>query len=94
MSFDEETLTGTVEEVTYRNDTNSYTVIDIACEDELITAVGIMPDVNAGETVTLTGTYTTHPSYGRQFKATALSRCMCPINQRLYSVCTLIFSKY
>lgn len=84
MSFDEETLTGTVEEVTYRNDTNGYTVIDIACEDELVTAVGIMPDVNAGETVTLTGTYTTHPSYGRQFKATALSRCMPETTEQIY----------
>ena len=35
-----------------------------------------MPGINAGETVSLTGTYTVHPSFGRQFKVTAFSRCM------------------
>ncbi len=84
MSIEETTITGTVEEVTYRNDANGYTVIDISCEDDFLTAVGIMPEINAGETVTLTGIYTTHPSYGRQFKVTALSRCMPETTEQIY----------
>lgn len=84
MSIEETTITGTVEEVTYRNDANGYTVIDISCEDDFLTAVGIMPEINAGEAVTLTGVYTTHPSYGRQFKVSALSRCMPETTEQIY----------
>lgn len=82
--MDEMTVTGTVEEVTYRNDTNGYTVMDIDCNNDYLTAVGIMPEVNPGETVTLTGVYTTHPSYGRQFKVSALSRCMPETTEQIY----------
>ena len=82
--MDEMTVTGTVEEVTYRNDTNGYTVMDIDCNNDYLTAVGIMPEVNPGETVTLTGVYTTHPSYGRQFKVSSLSRCMPETTEQIY----------
>ena len=34
-------ITGTVEDVIYRNDENSYTVIDIDVNGKLITATGI-----------------------------------------------------
>lgn len=69
-------LCGQVENIVYRNDENGYTVIELVGSDELITAVGIMPLVNAGETVKLYGTYKTHPSYGMQFSATACERSM------------------
>ncbi len=82
--MDEMTVTGTVEEVTYRNDTNGYTVMDIDCNNDYLTVVGIMPEVNPGETVTLTGVYTTHPSYGRQFKVSSLSRCMPETTEQIY----------
>lgn len=84
MTLDEETLTGTVEEVTFQNETNGFTVLDISNEDELITAVGVMPGITAGETVTLTGTYSIHPSFGRQFKVTAFSRCMPETSEQIY----------
>ncbi len=77
MDFqEEEKITGTVEEVTFQNEQNGFTVLDIAFENELLTAVGVMPGVSAGETVELTGKFTTHPSFGRQFKVTAFSRSM------------------
>ncbi len=76
MSFDEEKITGIVEEITFQNAANGWTVIDLAVDNELITAVGVMPMINAGETVTLTGNFTIHPSFGRQFKVTAFSRSM------------------
>lgn len=69
-------LSGQVESVVYRNEENGYTVIELAGEDEMITAVGIMPLVNVGEQVKLYGTFKKHPSYGQQFCATACERSM------------------
>ncbi len=48
-------------------DENGYTVIELADGDDYLTAVGIMPQVSSGDVVKLTGKYTNHPSYGRQF---------------------------
>ncbi len=76
MEFSEEKITGVVEDITFQNDTNGWTVLDLEVSNELITAVGVMPMINAGETVTLTGNFTIHPSFGRQFKVTAFSRSM------------------
>ncbi len=84
MSFDEEKITGVVEEVTFRNEANGFTVLDLATETELLTTIGVMPGVNPGETVTLTGNYTTHPSFGRQFKVTAFSRRMPETVDQIY----------
>ncbi len=64
-------LCGQVESVVYRNEQNGYTVIELAGESEMITAVGIMPLISAGEQVKLYGTYKKHPSYGHQFCASA-----------------------
>ena len=69
-------LCGQVESIVYRNDDNGYTVIELADDSEMITAVGIMPLINVGETVKLYGTYKNHPSYGQQFSATACERSM------------------
>lgn len=63
-----EILTGYVEHIVYQNIENGYTVLNFVCEKEEITCVGIFHGVNEGETLELTGDYTTHPSYGRQFK--------------------------
>lgn len=71
-----ETLTGIVEDIIFQNAVNGYTVMDFSTETELFTAVGVMPSLAAGETVTLTGSFTIHPSFGRQFKVEAFSRCM------------------
>ena len=68
-------LEGTVENIVYRNDENGYTVLEIIDGDDFITAVGIMPPVNSGDRVALTGMYTEHRSYGRQFSAKACEVC-------------------
>ena len=60
-------LEGAIESVVFRNDENGYTVIELADGDDYLTAVGIMPQVSSGDVVKLTGKYTNHPSYGRQF---------------------------
>jgi len=37
-----ESITGTVEKITYRNDANAYTVAVVNVEKELLTVVGTM----------------------------------------------------
>ncbi len=79
----EETITGVVEEITFQNDTNGFTVLDFSTEDELITAVGVMPSISAGETVTLTGSFIMHPTFGRQLKVTAFTREMPETSEQI-----------
>ena len=64
-------LTGSVETIIYRNDDNGYTVVELAGEESLITATGVMPLLNVGETVKLFGVFKNHPSYGEQFAVSA-----------------------
>ncbi len=63
-----EEISGTIENVVYRNENNDYTVMEIStAENELVTAVGIIPMAFEGERVVLSGTYTFHKEFGRQF---------------------------
>lgn len=62
-------INGIVEEIIYSNDDNGYTVCVIDSESEgMFTAVGYMPLLTEGESVSLSGVWTTHASYGEQFK--------------------------
>ncbi len=72
-----ENLYGMVEEIIYRKEETGYTIIDVASEDgELITVVGVLPDISAGEEVHFVGTWEQHPTFGRQFKAEVVERTM------------------
>jgi len=64
-------LRGTVERVTYYSEETGYSVIrlNVPGQRGLVTIVGNLPEVNPGESLRLEGTWTTHPQYGRQFKA-------------------------
>lgn len=66
---EEETVVikGVIEEVIFRNSDNNYTVVALDHNGEYLTAVGKFPHVNAGETVELTGVFTSHSKYGEQF---------------------------
>ena len=61
-------ISGTIENVVYRNESNDYTVLEIGTDDnELVTAVGIIPMAFEGEQVELHGHYTYHKEFGKQF---------------------------
>ena len=61
-------ISGTIENVVYRNESNDYTVLEIGTDDnELVTAVGIIPMAFEGEQVELRGHYTYHKEFGKQF---------------------------
>ncbi len=63
-----ETIKGYVDHIIFRNADNGYTVLELVCEEEEITCVGIFSDIVEGENIEAKGEYIEHPSYGRQFK--------------------------
>ena len=69
-----EHLSGTVEEIIYRNDENGYCVCDLNVQDVLITVVGYMPFLAPGEIIEVEGEYTQHPTYGKQLSVAAFSK--------------------
>lgn len=69
-------LSGSVEDVIYKNADNGYTVINLGCDEGLIAVVGNLGDVNEGERLSLRGGWITSPKYGRQFKAAMFERSM------------------
>lgn len=74
---DLELLQGTVAAVVYQNYENGYTVLRMSCEDgQLVTVVGTIPLPVAGERLLVTGRWTAHATYGKQFEAEFLERLM------------------
>ena len=67
-------IKGTVERITYRNESNSYTVAEVRTDTKSVTVVGIMPFLAEGDEAVFFGEYTVHPSYGEQFKADRFER--------------------
>lgn len=63
-----EKITGYVDHIVYRNGENGYTVLNLMNKEEEITCVGIFSAIAEGENIEASGTYTEHPTYGRQFK--------------------------
>ena len=63
-----DTISGTIENVVYRNESNDYTVMEIVDEENnLVCAVGIIPMAFEGEQVVLHGRWTYHKEFGKQF---------------------------
>ena len=71
-----EILEGTVEHITFSNESNGYTVCDVSSNGILICAVGCMPGLSVGEEVRLTGSTVMNPSYGEQFAVEMFERVM------------------
>ena len=66
-----EQLTGMVDHIVFCNEDNGWTVLELDTGDTLTTVVGTFPTVQVGEYLRLQGDFVDHPSFGRQFKATA-----------------------
>lgn len=62
-------ITGSVEEISFRNEQSGFTVVELDIDGEPVVAVGVLPPVNSGEEVHMYGHWTTHPKFGRQFSA-------------------------
>ena len=67
-------MSGTVEEIVFRNEKNGYTILELNNGEELVTVVGSLPWVSVGELLRVMGVWTKHPTFGSQFKAEAFER--------------------
>ncbi len=63
-----EKITGFVDHIIFRNSDNGYTVLVLLCQEEEITCVGSFSAISEGENIEVVGEYTSHPTYGQQFK--------------------------
>ena len=71
----ETTIMGTVLSVVFQNEENGYAVLRLVTDDgELLTLVGCVPCAAPGESLTATGSFSSHPQYGEQFSADAVER--------------------
>lgn len=62
-------IKGEVEKIIFRNAENGYTVIDLSCSGESVTAVGIFAEIYEGAVVEIAGDYRHHTKHGIQFAA-------------------------
>ncbi|HAD18850.1 MAG TPA: ATP-dependent RecD-like DNA helicase [Lachnospiraceae bacterium] len=63
-----EEIRGYVDHIIFRNQENGYTVLNLISDGEEQTCVGTFPSVDEGMSMVARGEYTTHPSYGQQFR--------------------------
>lgn len=72
-----EILQGAVSTVVYQNYENGYAVLRLNVGGgQTVTVVGTIPLPAVGERLMVTGKWSNHPSYGRQFEAEFLERLM------------------
>ena len=69
-----ESLEGVLERITFYNEENGFLIGKLKGQTKTaeIAVVGKAPKVQCGETLVLTGSWTTHPKHGRQFSFTSL----------------------
>jgi len=72
-----EVLQGTISAVVYQNYDNGYSVLRLALGGgQTATVVGTIPLPTVGEKLMVTGKWSSHQSYGKQFEAEVLERMM------------------
>jgi exodeoxyribonuclease V alpha subunit len=71
-----EKIEGFVDEIVFQNSDNGFTVMVLDVENEPVNVVGVMPGVCEGEQLQVQGYYTTHATFGRQFKAVLFTQSM------------------
>ncbi len=61
-------ITGVIEHIIFRNDTNGYTVFSLRTKGEELTCVGSFQTIQEGLTIAASGVMTEHAVYGEQMK--------------------------
>ncbi len=67
----QETVSGYIDHIIFRNEENGYTVLSLTKGEEEITCVGSFQYISQGEMIEASGHYVTHPTYGEQFQVEA-----------------------
>ena len=77
MEQELEILQGAVAAVVYQNYDNGYSVLRLNCgANQMVTVVGTIPMPVVGEYLMVTGKWSNHSSFGRQFEAEFLERML------------------
>lgn len=76
MEENYEQLSGSVEEIIFKNSETGYIVFDIDCDGQVITVIGELGDIAEGERLELIGNYVSSAKYGRQFKVESCTRLL------------------
>ena len=72
-----EIIQGTIATVVFHNSENGYAVLRLRCQGgDTVTVVGTIPLPAVGERLMVTGRWSAHQSYGRQFEAEFLERML------------------
>ena len=72
-----EILNGAVSAVIFQNYENGYAVLRLRCDTgDTVTVVGTIPMAAVGERLMVTGRWSSHQNYGKQFEAEFLERLM------------------
>ena len=77
QAYELQELSGTVENVIFKNEANGYTVLRLKDENgEMVTVVGCFPFAAVGESMIVSGAWMNHSTHGRQFKAEYAQRML------------------
>lgn len=71
-NVEQSVVVGVVEDVVFYNEENGYCVCEINTGDDYFNVVGEVGELVVGEHVEFVGEWTTHRSFGRQFKASVV----------------------
>lgn len=73
-----ESVTGYIDHIIFRNEENGYTVFVMkgVAEEEELTCVGTFPVINQGASIEAFGSYTNHHVYGKQFQISSFTEKM------------------
>ncbi len=77
MQQEPEIIQGTIGAIVFQNYDNGYAVLRLVVDkSQTVTVVGTIPMPSVGEKLMVTGFWSTHPSFGRQFEAEFLERML------------------
>ena len=71
-----EKIHGEVDSIVFKSEETGFCVLMLNCDNDLVTVVGDMGDVEEGEDLVLTGEFTTHKKFGEQFKVSVFERSL------------------
>ena len=69
-------LTGEIENIIYKNETNGYTIASMYIDGEELVVTGYLPFVNKGDSLKVVGKFVVHPDYGEQFKVDTFEKVL------------------
>lgn len=78
-------ITGVVTDILFKNENNGYVVFDFECENELVTVVGELGDIDVNEKLKLWGNYQNHHKFGNQFRAEYVEFIMPSVSSEILS---------